>query len=153
MVSTCSIFDLWETKANDYLWKQTHKTVYFLNPSLNPKFSIPNSPQSQDIRQNSGRGISNFWISGHSLIKENRYNSRTSDDIDMKLGQETKLEKINKTMSKTIDNDIISWNGEVTVIFLIYGQFGAIQKPDSICIICKTDIFINSNLLSNKNWK
>ena len=153
MVATCSIFDLWETKANDYLWKQTHKTVYFLNPSLNPKFSIPNSPQSQDIRQNSGRGISNFWISGHSLIKENRYNSRTSDDIDMKLGPVTKLDKRNKTTSKKFDVDVMSENCDVIVIFRIFGQFGAVRRPDSGHRVCKSYVFSNSNLLSYKNWK
>ena len=42
---------------------------------------------------------------------------------------------------------------DVIAIFLIYGQFGAIQKPNSGCIVCKTFIFINSNLLSYKNWK
>ena len=44
-------------------------------------------------------------------------------------------------------------NGDVIVIFLIYGQFGAIQKPDCGCIVCKTYIFINSSLLFDKNWK
>ena len=34
-----------------------------------------------------------------------------------------------------------------------YGQFGAIRKPDSRGIPCRTYIFINSNLLSYKNWK
>ena len=42
---------------------------------------------------------------------------------------------------------------DVIVIFSIYGQFGPIQKPDSGRIVCKTYIFINSNLLSYKNWK
>ena len=42
---------------------------------------------------------------------------------------------------------------DVIVIFPIYGHFRAIQKLDSRCMICKTYIFINSNLLSNKNWK
>ena len=37
------------------------------------------------------------------------------------------------------------------VIFPIYGQFGAIRKPDSGCIVCKIYIFINSNYLSYKN--
>ena len=41
----------------------------------------------------------------------------------------------------------------IIVIFLIYGQFGAIRKPDSECIVCKIYIFINRNLLSYKNWK
>ena len=40
-------------------------------------------------------------------------------------------------------------NCDVIVIFSIYDQFGAIRKPDSERIVCKTYIFINSN----KNWK
>ena len=44
-------------------------------------------------------------------------------------------------------------NYDVIIIFPIYGQFGAIWKPDSRCIVCKTYIFINSKLLSYKNGK
>ena len=44
-------------------------------------------------------------------------------------------------------------NFDVIVIFWIYGQFAAIRKPDSGRIVCKTYIFIKSNLLSYKNWK
>ena len=44
-------------------------------------------------------------------------------------------------------------NCDVIVIFSIYGQFGATRKPDSGCIVCKTYIFVESNLLSYKNWK
>ena len=40
----------------------------------------------------------------------------------------------------------MSKNCDVTGIFLIYGQLGAIQKPGSWCTVCKTYIFINSNL-------
>ena len=29
---------------------------------------------------------------------------------------------------------------DVIVIFLIYGKFGAIQKPNSTCMVCKTYI-------------
>ena len=47
----------------------------------------------------------------------------------------------------------MSVNCDVIVIFLIYCQFGAIPKLDSGCIVCKTYIFIKSNLLSYKNWK
>ena len=57
-------------------------------------------PRSLDIGQNSDRDISNFQISAQSLIKENCHNSRTSDDIDMKFGHVTKLDKTNKIMSK-----------------------------------------------------
>ena len=49
--------------------------------------------------------------------------------------------------------DVISENCGVIAIFPIYGQFGAIFKPYYGCIVCKTYIFINSNLLSYKNWK
>ena len=35
--------------------------------------------------------------------------------------------------------------------FTIYSQFRVIQKMDSGRIVCKTYIFINSNLLSYKN--
>ena len=37
--------------------------------------------------------------------------------------------------------------------FPIYGQFEVIQQPNTRCIVCKTYIFIKSNLLSYKNWK
>ena len=63
-------------------------------------FGIPNSPQSPDIGQNSDGGISNFRISGQSLIKENRHNSRASYGIDMKLISVARPDKKNKTTSK-----------------------------------------------------
>ena len=71
----------------------------------------------------------------------------------MKLGPVTKLHKKNKTTSKKFDDDVMSENCNVIVILAIYGQFGAIQKPNSECIVCKTYVFINSNLLSYKNRK
>ena len=68
----------------------------------------------------------------------------------MKLGAATKIDKKNKTMSKNFDDDILSQNCDVIDIFPIYKQFGAIGKPDSGCIICKTYIFINSNFILQK---
>ena len=47
----------------------------------------------------------------------------------MKLGPVTKLKK--KNTSKKSDNDAMLINCDVIVIFPIYGQFGAIRKPDS----------------------
>ena len=44
-------------------------------------------------------------------------------------------------------------NCDVIVFFPIYGQFGAILKPDSGCIVCKIYIFIVNNILFYKNWK
>ena len=95
-------------------------------------------------------GISDFPISGQSLIKRNCRNSRTSDDIDMKLGPVTKRDKRNKKRQKN-DDDVMSENCDVIAIFLIYGQFGAIRKPDLGRIVCKTYILINIKLLSDKN--
>ena len=56
----------------------------------------------------------------------------------MKLGPVTKLDKRNKTTSKNFDDDVMSENCDVTAIFQIYGQFGAIWKLDSRHIVCKT---------------
>ena len=86
-----------------------------------------------------------------SLIKENCHNSRTSDDIDMKLGPVIKLHKRNKTTSKQSEDDVMSENCDVTVIFSIYGQFGAIRKPDSGRIVYKTFVFFNRIIISYKN--
>ena len=47
----------------------------------------------------------------------------------------------------------MSVNCDVIVNFLIYGQFETTWKSDSGRIVCKTYSFINSNLLSYKNWK
>ena len=54
---------------------------------------------------------------------------------------------------KKFDNDFMSVNFDAVVIFPIYGQFGAIRKPDSARMVFKTYIFIDSNLLSYLNWK
>ena len=71
-------------------------------------FDIPNSPQSPNIGQKSNGGISNFRISGQSLMNENCHNSRTSDDITCKLGSVTKINKRNKTTSKKFDDGVMS---------------------------------------------
>ena len=55
----------------------------------------------------------------------------------MKLGPVPKLDKRNKTTSKKFDDDVMTVNCDVIVIFPIFGQFGAIRKPDSGNIVCK----------------
>ena len=47
----------------------------------------------------------------------------------------------------------MSANYDVIVFFLIYGQFAAIRKPDSVRMMFNTCIFINNNLLPYKNRK
>ena len=49
----------------------------------------------------------------------------------MKLVPGTKLEKRNTATSKKLDEDVVSVNFDVLVIFPIYGQFGVIVKLDS----------------------
>ena len=121
--------------------------------NVRAKFGISYSSHSPDNGQKSDGGISDFRISGQSLIKRNCHNSWTSNNIGMKLGPATKLDKRNKKTSKKIDDDVILENCEFIAIFSICGQFGAIWKPDSGWIVRKTYISINSNLLSYKNWK
>ena len=114
------------------------------------KFGIPNLPQSPDTGQNSDGGISDFRMSGQSLINENCRNSRTSYDIDMKLGPVTKMDKRNMTTSKKPDVDVMSVNCNVAVFFPIYGQFAAIRKPHSGGMVYKTYISINKTLCPTK---
>ena len=66
----------------------------------------------------------------------------------MKLGTVTKIYKTNGTRPKKVDDNVMLADCGVIVIILTYGQFGALRKPYSGCIVCKTYIFINNNLLS-----
>ena len=55
-----------------------------------------------------------------------------------------------------MDYDVVSASFNVIIIFRIFGQYRAIRKPDSGGIktyVCKTDIFVNGNFFSYKNWK
>ena len=69
----------------------------------------------------------------------------------MKLGPVTKFDKRSKTTSKKSDDNVMPANCDAILFFPVYDQFGAIRKPDSGRIVCKTYLFINSNLLSYKN--
>ena len=122
----------------------SHSFTPFLKISSEPPFQPPPLKkrgrgvwtvlsQSLEIGQNSDRGISDFQISGQSLIKINCHNSWTSDDTDIKLELVTKLDKRNKTLSKNFDDDVMLKNCDVIVIFSIYGnlkQSGG-QIPDA----------------------
>ena len=71
----------------------------------------------------------------------------------MKLEPVTKLDKRNKIISKKFDDDVMSANYDVIVIFQIFGQLGVIQKPDSGRIVRKTYILSKNNLLFYNIWK
>ena len=68
----------------------------------------------------------------------------------MKLGPVTKFDKGNKKTTKNFETDVMSTNCDAIVIFSIYGQFGATQKPGSGHKACKTYTFVNSNLYLTK---
>ena len=66
----------------------------------------------------------------------------------MKLGPVTKLDNKQNNVKK-FDDDFVSFmsaNCNDIVIFLIYSQFEAIWKPDSGRMVCKTYIFIKTDL-------
>ena len=68
---------------------------------------------------------SSFRNPSQSLIKENCHNSRTSDDdIDMKLGPVTKLDKRNKITLKKLDDGVI-FSCQQIVISLSFFRFKA----------------------------
>ena len=71
----------------------------------------------------------------------------------MKFGPVTKLDKRNKAPLKQIHDDVMSENCDVIAIFPTHGRIGAIRKPNSRRTVCKTYIYITSNLSFYKNWK
>ena len=64
----------------------------------------------ESYRENPGQVISNLWIPRQSIIYYllwNCHNYWTSDDIDMKLGPVTEINKENKTKLKKFYDDVI----------------------------------------------
>ena len=115
-----------------------------------PNLVFITRPQSPDIWQKSDRGIFDFRIAGQSLIKENCHNSRTSYDIDNKLGLVTKLDKRNKTTSKKIDVDVMS---EIVTSLSFFGFLANLEQSEGQILDTKSakDVFSKSNLLSYEN--
>ena len=68
----------------------------------------------------------------------------------MKFGTVPQIDKRKKTTSKKLDHDVKSGNYDVIVIFRIFGQFGAVQRPDFGHRLCKSYAFSNSNLVLQK---
>ena len=83
--------------------------------------------QSPDIGLNFDGGVSNFQTSGQPFIEKNCYNSRTSNDIDVKLGPVTRLETKEHGNIKKVWRWRYIGVCDVIAIFQIYAQFGAIQ--------------------------
>ena len=118
-----------------FYWSSHNNSETFSNISLE-RF-VPNSPQSPYIRQSQTRewGISDFRIFGQYLIKEDCHNSRTSNDICVKLQSLTERDKRNTTTSKKLDDNVISANYEVRF-----------RKPDSRRSVCKSTFSLTKHL-------
>ena len=83
------------------------------------------SLQILDKTQTRVFSISRFLV--EFLIKKYCHNSRTSNDIDIKLRAVTKLDKRNAATSKKYGHDLDSVNYDFIVIFPIFARFGAIR--------------------------
>ena len=97
----------------------------------------PPSPQILSKTQMGVFLISRFLVNSLVILSWSIH-SKTRGDIDTKLGPVAKLNKRNKTTSQKLHNDVMSINCDVIIIFLTYGQFGAIRKPDSGRMVCNT---------------
>ena len=91
------------------------------------------------------RGISDFRIFTQSLTNEYCYNSRTSNDIDIKLRTLTKLGQRNTTKSKQLTTT--SCRQIVTSFF--FGFMANLEQSGSRIgrLFCNTYIFINSKVV------
>ena len=113
-------------------WQKFKKKKINIKVNINLNNSEMVKAVTLAYEQNPDGDISDFRISGQSLIKRNCQNARTNDDTDMKLGPE-KLNIVKK-------DDVISEFCDAIVFFLIYSQSEAIRKPDWGSIVCKTNI-------------
>ena len=116
--------------------------------NVHVKFGILYLPQFPDIGQNSAAGIagiSDCWLSGQSLINGNCHNSRTRDDIDIKIWPVTK-HNVKK---------IWRWDhvGKLWRRCYFSNLVESSRLLDSQRIFYRTYVFINSNHFSYKNRK
>ena len=98
---------------------------------IRAKFGIPNLSQSSDIGQNSDGGFSDFLISGQSLTNANCHHSGTSNDIDMKLGPVTKLDKNNVTARQTSENLTMKSYRQIMTTLSFFRFMANMKKSES----------------------
>ena len=97
------------TKTNDF-WI----SCLFIR-DIHAKLGFLNSPKSQDIGQNSGEGIFNFWISRQSLFRQKLSKLRTSSNSKWNLDQ--KLDRRNTTRPRNFNDQSISTNYDALFFF------------------------------------
>ena len=79
--------------------------------------------------QNSERVVSISGFPVKSFINKNCPNSKTSNNIDMKLGPVTKLGEKNTTTSKKFDDDVVLASDDVIVTFSNLWPIWSNQEP------------------------
>ena len=131
VILTLCWFSLNNSGAVKAVTLEIYSIQYHFIKNIRAKFGIPNLSQAPDIWQNSDMSISDFRISGQSLIKENCHKSKTSDDIDM------------KPRPKKFDDEVMAKNCAVNAFFPVYGQFGVMEKLDSGSTVCKTYLYFH----------
>ena len=108
----------------------------------------------QVLKKNSRRGYFQLPNFQPNSLHKNCINSRSSNDIGMRLGPVTKFDEKNTIASKK-NYDSVSANYEATLIFSICGQFEVIWKADSGRMPYNSWIFSDKILIYiyNINWK
>ena len=86
-------------------------------------------------------------------MKENCHNSRTSDDIDMKLGSLTELDKRNKTTSKNLtmascQQIVTSWS---FFRFMTNSERSGSQIPDTQSVKLTFSLIVTFYLTKTEN--
>ena len=82
-------------------------------------------------------GLSDFRISGQPLINKNCHNSKTSNDIDVKLRPVTKIDRRKTARSKQEQKiyDFMSAIVTSLLFFFIYSQFEALPVKLTFSLI------------------
>ena len=88
---------------------------------------------------------------GQLLIKENCHNSRTSDDVEIKLRPATKPDKRNKTTSKQFDDYIKSGNCDEIVIFFNLRPICSNRSPDALSVKLMVLLIVTFYLTRKEN--
>ena len=88
---------------------------------------------------------------GQLLIKENCHNSRTSDDVEIKLRPATKPDKRNKTTSKQFDDYIKLGNCDEIVIFFNLRPICSNHIPDALSVKLMVLLIVTFYLTRKEN--
>ena len=84
-----------------------------------PNLVFPTYPSLQILCKTQTGVFPNYGFLVKSLIKENCHNSKANGDIDIKLGPITNFIRETRQRQKNFDDDVMSENYDVILIFSI----------------------------------